>query len=98
MLNIIAFGLAMSVVMIRMESLWFCIAAHTAWNFSQSIFFGLPNSGIVSEGSFFHLEAARDSAFYSTAFGVEGTITTTILYLVFVLVILLCARRRQSKI
>lgn len=96
MVNIVAFGLALSIVMVRLESLWFCIAVHTAWNFSQSIFFGLPNSGIVSEGSFFHLEAARDSVVYSANFGVEGAITTTLVLLALTLAVLLIARRRQA--
>jgi len=93
--NIVFFGLALSVVMIKLESLWFCIAVHTAWNFSQSIFFGLPNSGIVSEGSFLHLEAARDSVTYSAAFGVEGAITTTFVLLLLTLGVLIYARRAQ---
>ena len=95
-LNVTLFGVFASIAMIRFESIWFCIALHTAWNFSQRIFFGLPNSGIVSEGSFLHLEAAVDSALYSTAFGVEGTITTTLVYLIPALLILLLARRRQE--
>lgn len=95
--NIVFFGAALSIVMIKMESLWFCIAVHTAWNYSQSIFFGLPNSGIVSEGSFFHLEAARDSGLYSAAFGVEGAITTTLVLLVLSLAVLLFKRRGQKQ-
>ncbi len=95
--NVTAFGLALSVVMIKLESLWFCIAVHTAWNFSQSIFFGLPNSGIVSEGSFLHLEAARDSGLYSAAFGVEGAVTTTLVLALLTLGVLLYARRGQLQ-
>ena len=95
--NIVLFGLALSVVMAKMESLWFCVAVHTAWNFSQSIFFGLPNSGIVSQGSFLHLEAATDSVLYSTAFGVEGTITTSLVLLILSLIVLLCARRKAGN-
>jgi len=51
----------------------------------------------VSEGSFLHLEAAADSALYSTAFGVEGAITTTLVLLVLSLIVLLCARRKASN-
>ena len=94
--NVVAVGFALSVVMIKLESLWFCIAMHTAWNFSQSIFFGLPNSGIVSAGSFFHLDAARDSVLYSAAFGVEGAITTTLVLLALTLCVLLAARRGRA--
>ena len=94
--NVVAVGFALSVVMIKLESLWFCVAMHTAWNFSQSIFFGLPNSGIVSEGSFFHLDAARDSVLYSAAFGVEGAITTTLVLLALTLCVLLADRRGRA--
>ena len=94
--NVVAVGFALSVVMIKLESLWFCVAMHTAWNFSQSIFFGLPNSGIVSAGSFFHLDAARDSVLYSAAFGVEGAITTTLVLLALTLCVLLAARRGRA--
>ena len=96
--NIVAFGLALSVVMIKYESLWMCIAIHTAWNFSQSIFFGLPNSGIVSEGSFLHLEAARESFLYDPVFGVEGVLTTTLVLLALTLVTILAARRKQQTV
>ena len=95
--NVSLFGLAMSYMMVKLESLWFCIAVHTTWNFSQSIFFGLPNSGIVSEGSFLHLEAARDSMLYSAGFGVEGSLTTTAVYLALMLAVLLICRRKQTK-
>ena len=95
--NVTAFGLALSIVMVKLESLWFCIAVHTAWNFSQSIFFGLPNSGIVSQGSFLHLEAARDSGLYSAAFGIEGSVSTTLVLALLSLGVLLWARRRQLR-
>ena len=42
------------------------------------ILFGLPNSGIVSQGSFLHLEAASPSFWYDPTFGIEGTIPSVI--------------------
>ena len=79
--NIFMFGFAMSVVMVFTNSLWFCMGLHTAWNYCQNIFFGLPNSGLVSQGSFFHLEASRGSVFYDPRFGVEATVMTTLVQL-----------------
>jgi hypothetical protein len=57
------------------------MAAHTAWNFTQNIIFGLPNSGSVVPYSIFMLDAstARDSLFYNVGFGVEGTVFADIL-------------------
>ncbi len=74
-LNIVAFGAVLSLVVIRWNSLWMSIAIHTAWNFTQNILFGLPNSGIVSQGSLFRLEAASGSLLYDAGFGVEGGLT-----------------------
>ena len=69
------FGVLASLIIYYWDSLWAAIWMHTAWNFSQSIVFGLPNSGIVSKYSVFKLEAAsaRDGIFYNTSFGVEGS-------------------------
>jgi hypothetical protein len=47
---------------------------HTGWNFTQNYLFGLPNSGLVSEASVFHLDAANGitNLIYDWDFGVEG--------------------------
>jgi membrane protease YdiL (CAAX protease family) len=79
--NIFMFGFALSVVMVFTNSIWYCFAVHTAWNWCQNIFFGLPNSGLVSQGSFMHLDAARASIFYDPHFGVEATVSTTLVLL-----------------
>jgi hypothetical protein len=46
------------------------------WNFTQNFIFGLPNSGLVSEASIFHLDAANgiSNLIYSYEFGVEGAV------------------------
>lgn len=82
-LNIVAIAIVLSLVIYYFGSIWMCIAVHTAWNFTQNFLFGLPNSGLVSESSFLHLEAAKDSPFYDVAFGIEGTLTSVIVIAVF---------------
>ena len=69
-------GLSFSIAKWYTGSIWFPMGIHTAWNFTQNLIFGLPNSGIVSEASIFGLDAAsaRDSAVYNVSFGVEGAI------------------------
>ena len=76
--NIVVYGALLSLVMIYHGSLWFCITMHTSWNFTQNYLFGLPNSGLVSQQSFLHLEAARDSVLYNALFGVEGGVVCTV--------------------
>ena len=95
-LNIVLIGVALSLVMVVRESLWMAIAIHTMWNFTQSILFGLPNSGIVSEGSFLHLEAASGSLFYDAAFGVEGALSALVVELALCGWLFLAARKKTA--
>ena len=95
-LSIVLIGVGLSLVMLWCESLWMAIAIHTMWNFTQSILFGLPNSGIVSEGSFLHLEAARGSLLYDAAFGVEGALPAIIVELALCVWLWLSAKKRAA--
>lgn len=93
LLQVFLFGILASLLVYYWDSLWAAIWVHTAWNFSQSIMFGLPNSGLVSKYSVFKLEAAsaRNGIFYNTSFGVEGSLGANVLIGVIILVILIYA-------
>ncbi len=81
------------------DNAWMAIMAHTFWNFTQNIVFGLPNSGIVSQYSVFKLEAAsaRDGFFYSAAFGVEGSYAAVLVNIICIVVIILLNRGKGEK-
>ena len=83
-------GLIFSLMVYYYNNLWGAMAFHAAWNYTQNIIFGLPNSGIVSEYSIFTLEAAsaRNGFFYNVRFGVEGSIGATLLLAVLSAVII----------
>jgi membrane protease YdiL (CAAX protease family) len=91
LLQVFLIGVLFSLIVYYWDSLWTVIWAHTAWNFSQSIVFGLPNSGIVSSYSVFKLEAAsaRDGIFYNTSFGVEGSLGANVLIGIAIVVVLI---------
>ena len=94
-LQIVAIGFALSLVVYYLDSLWMCIAIHTAWNFTQNVLFGLPNSGIVSVRSFLHLEGATDSLFYSAAFGVEGGLTGVLVSMLLACAVMVIGKRKD---
>ena len=94
--EIVAIGLALSLVIYYFESMWMAIAIHTAWNFTQNYLFGLPNSGIVSESSFLHLEGATNSVFYDAAFGIEGTIVSVVVIALFTAAVVWYARKKRA--
>jgi len=76
-------------------SIWTCFGIHTMWNFTQNFIFGLPNSGLVSEASIFHLDAANavSNWVYSYEFGVEGAVPAVFIQLLGIAVILILAQR-----
>ncbi len=81
LLNIALIAVFYSFIIYYFDSIWFAMGAHAAWNYTQNILFGLPNSGIVSSFSFMKLDAstARDSWIYNVKFGVEGTIMASLI-------------------
>ena len=96
-LEITIIGFALSLIVYYLDSLWMCIAIHTAWNYTQNILLGLPNSGIVPEDSFLHLEAAKGSLLYDATFGIEGSITAVIVTALLAVCVYLYARKRKEQ-
>ena len=97
--QIILVGVIFSVLVYYYDSLWAAIWFHTAWNYTQNIIFGLPNSGIVSEYSIFKLEAATatNGPFFDVTFGVEGSIGSSIVLAILLAVLIMINRNKGEK-
>lgn len=89
----------LSLIMYYFDDIWMCAAIHAGWNFTQSILFGLPNSGIVSAYSIFTLDTAtaRNGFFYDTGFGVEGSIGALVLLTIVTLALFYLCRNKKEK-
>lgn len=74
LLSVAVTGILFAVVIYYLDSFWCAAAIHAAWNFTQNILFGLPNSGNVVPWSVFHLDAgnANRTFIYDPGFGIEG--------------------------
>lgn len=72
---------------------------HTAWNFTQNIIFGLPNSGNVVPYSIFKLDAgsAVKNFAYDPGFGIEGTALSCVVQAAVVIIIFLWGRKHGAK-
>ena len=99
LVNIYLVGVVMSLMLYYFDSFWLVIAFHTAWNFSQNIIFGLPNSGIIQGFSIGKLDTdtASSSFFYDVDFGVEATGFTTVLLVVLIIVFSLIIFKTKKK-
>ena len=80
------------------NGLWVAAAFHASWNFTQSIVFGLPNSGIVSAYSVFRLDAAsaENGPFYNVNFGVEGSLGAVVILIALGVVLILKNRGKTE--
>ena len=96
--QMILISILLSIFVWHYDSLWMAMGLHTAWNYTQSLLLGLPNSGIVSQKSLLHLDAASDSIFYSAAFGLEGGITASVLLIVIISFIFFRIKRSRPGI
>ena len=96
--QIMLIALIFSLFVYYYDSLWIPFAFHAGWNFTQSIIFGLPNSGLVSAYSIFSLEAAsaRNGLFYNVNFGVEGSVGSSLVLLA-VLITLICLNKGKTE-
>ena len=99
LLNVFLCGVLFSLIIFYTDSMAFAMAGHAGWNFTQSIVFGLPNSGQVFPYSIFKLDGAnaRDSFFYNTGFGVEGTALAVIILAVACVVIIVLGQMKVIK-
>lgn len=96
-LNIFTVGVFFSLMVWYLDSLWCAMAAHTAWNFTQNILFGLPNSGLVVPFSVFQLDEAKNSFAYNVNFGIEGTVFADLVLIAACVILWLWGRKHGRK-
>ena len=98
-ITVILAGLAFGLLVYAFDSFWMAVTAHLGWNYSQNIIYGLPNSGAVSTFSMFKLDAstATDSLVYNVNFGVEGTLSTCVGFLLVDIALILYTVKFKKK-
>lgn len=99
LVQVFTVGVLFSLFVYYYNGLWIAMAFHAAWNFTQSIFFGLPNSGIVSAYSVFRLDAAsaKSGLFYNVNFGVEGSIAANIILIALCIIVFMKNRDKREQ-
>ncbi len=97
-INITLSGLMFSLLVYFYDSIWAAMALHAAWNYTQNIIFGLPNSGMVLPFSIIKLDSstARNSLFYDVGFGIEGTAFSCLILLV-ACIVMCCINKEKVK-
>lgn len=95
LVNIFIFGVLFAVIYIKKGSLWIVGVCHGIWNFLQGHFFGSEVSGNAVTASIFHsIPQTGKNLISGGSFGYEGSIITTIMGIVFILVVLKFVKKR----
>ncbi len=58
----------------RTGNLWFAVGFHAAWDWSQSFFYGTPDSGILAQGRWLHSSIAGPTWLNGGSVGPEGSV------------------------
>ena len=97
MINLFLIGVLYALMVRYFDSIWMAMGAHTAWNLTQNIIFGLPNSGTPSTYSFFSLVGASSNGIaYDTVFGVEGSVLAAVLHLACIIALVWWGRKHDK--
>ena len=89
-------GLLLAAAYIFARNLWFPIAIHFAWNFTQSGIFGVSTSGNSMGKSLLTTKINGAEWFTGGLFGPEGSIQATVFCLIAAVVLILMSHRQQK--
>lgn len=99
MLNIVMVGVYLAETVYFGNNVWYAFAFHSAWNYTQSFLFGLPNSGNPATTSVFGLDTeGSNGLFYSAKFGVEATAGATLIFAILIVVTYIVGKKRQKTV
>jgi membrane protease YdiL (CAAX protease family) len=90
-------GLLLAAAYIYSRNLWFPIAIHFAWNFTQTAIFGANVSGATISKTFITSKIEGAEWFTGGQFGPEGSVQATVFCLI-VTIILLILSHKEGKI
>ena len=94
-ISILIASILFSLVVFYTDNIWMAISMHTAWNFMQTIVFGLPNSGMPSPYSVMKVVKAADGFFFDCGFGVEGAWGAVAVLAAVIAVLIVLIRNRK---
>ena len=93
LINILLCGLALMLLVLKDGNLWGAFGFHTVWNLLQGNVFGISISGNMMDVSLFKTVIQADTIWSGGAFGLEGSLLTTLFFILASLVLV----RQLSK-
>lgn len=96
--NLILFGVFASLYFLRRGSIWGIGAFHSVWNLVQGNFYGIQVSGIETQSSVLSSDMVSGKEIWNGgAFGLEGGLGVTIVYLAGILILLVLKKKESTS-
>mgnify|MGYP001738935046 CR=1 FL=1 len=98
-LNIVLDGVLAGLLLIYTDSIWLVVAQHGTWNYVQGNLLGFQVSGTGADASIFSFTMGSGPDWLTGGeFGAEGSIITTLVLLVSLVVVYLLGERREKVV
>jgi membrane protease YdiL (CAAX protease family) len=93
------FALFAAATLWRTGNLWLAVGAHAGWDWGQSFFFGVNDSGLQVPGHLFNPHLAQGPDWLTGgSVGPEGSVVTLVLWVLMMVVFLLLYRKRREPV
>jgi membrane protease YdiL (CAAX protease family) len=87
LLAVVLFALVFSLVLRRTGDLWWTVGFHAAWDWTQTFFYGVPDSGILPKGNLFNSSFSGPSWLTGGTVGPEASVFTPIVLILIAIII-----------
>ena len=94
-LGTIAIALVFAFSLWRSGSLWFAVGLHASWDWAESFFYGVPDSGYKAAGTLFTPRFAGSKWITGGSVGPEGSVLAFVIVVAMALTIHLLYPKRQ---
>ena len=92
----VVFAIFASLTLRVTGNLWLAVGAHAGWDWGQSFFFGVPDSGLTAQGHLLNPSFHGPVWLTGGSVGPEGSIVTLILWTVMMLLVYLVYRKPRK--
>ena len=82
LIQVAAFGIFACIALRRTGNLWWPIGFHAAWDWGQTFFYGVPDSGLKASRNFLHAEFNGPKWLTGGSTGPEGSVLTLVALIV----------------
>ena len=98
LIGTVVFALFASVALRLTGNLWLAVGAHAGWDWGQSFFYGVPDSGMVTQGHLLEPSFHGPALLTGGTVGPEGSVVTLVLWSLMIVLFAIIYRPRRPAL